>query len=276
MGALLGLGMFWFALGNSPKAAVVEHTVAQTTYRTLVEGPRHVLYRLSGKGIFEGGKAYRGDLEARESRLKEKGPPYRPALNLPGIPLERARRIRSAGLSETAIDNEKGFTLIELVMVMLLLSILAAVAIPNFQDMRADARNSAVKGALGGVRSAVAIARATIALKEDVAAPVYPTVLEMQQNIYLGSHPVLSAVATTSTKRIVDASSGMPANPWSMTTIPIAQQASVIDCSALAKGNVRSAAGITDFGWCYNQTSGEFWANSSRNAGTAGNRENNF
>lgn len=170
----------------------------------------------------------------------------------------------------------KGFTLIELVMVILLLSILAAVAIPNFQDMRTEARDAAVKAALGGVRSAVAVARATIALKEDVGTPAYPTLLELQSNIYLGSHPILSAIATTANKRVMDGASGIPVNPWSMTTIPLTQQSSVIDCSTLAKGNIRSATGITEFGWCYNQTSGEFWANSDRNAATAGNRECNF
>jgi len=169
-----------------------------------------------------------------------------------------------------------GFTLIELVMVILLLSILAAVAIPNFQDMRSEARDSTIRAAVGGVRSAVAIARAAVALQEDVTAPPYPTVLEMQSNIYLGSHPVLSAIATTANKRIMDAATGMPPNVWSMTTIPLVQQASVIDCNALAKGNIRSAAGITEFGWCYNQTSGEFWANSDRNQAPVGSRENNF
>jgi len=175
-------------------------------------------------------------------------------------------------------DNvgELGFTLIELVMVVMLLALLAAVAIPNFQDLRTDARNAAVKGALGGIRTAVAIARATIALKEDVAAPAYPTVLEMQANVFLGSHPVLSAIATTATKRIVDGGSGMPANPWSLTTVPLTQQASIFNCATLAKSIVRSLAGQTDFGWCYNQTTGEFWANSDRNSGTAGSRENNF
>jgi len=172
------------------------------------------------------------------------------------------------------LNTLRGFTLIELVMVILLLAILSAVAIPNFQDMRTEARNAAIKGALGGIRASIAIARATIAIKEDVTAPAYPRVLELQANLYLGSHPVLSAITTTSAKRIVDAAAGMPGNPWSLTTIPLIQQASIFNCEAIAKSFLLSTAGQTDFGWCYNQTTGEFWANSDRNGGTAGNREN--
>ena len=65
------------------------------------------------------------------------------------------------------LRSQAGFTLIELVMVILLLGILMTVAIPNFQDFRTEARNAATNAALGGIRSALAISRAAIALKED-------------------------------------------------------------------------------------------------------------
>jgi len=166
-----------------------------------------------------------------------------------------------------------GFTLIELVMVILLLGILMTVAIPNFQDFRTEAKNAAINAALGGIRSALAISRAAIALKEDQTVPPYPTVLEMQSNTYNGSHPILSSASAVN-KAILDLSGGIPVNPWSMQTIPLAQQSSIFDCNGFAKGIIRSTSGQTDFGWCYNDTTGQIWANTDKNTATV--TENNF
>ena len=60
--------------------------------------------------------------------------------------------------------SESGFTLIELVIVIVILGILAAVAIPKYEDMREQARVATIKGQLGAIRSAVAIQYARNAL----------------------------------------------------------------------------------------------------------------
>lgn len=58
--------------------------------------------------------------------------------------------------------RQKGFTLIELVVVIVILGLLAATALPRFVDLTGDARLASVQGVSGGLRSGAALARAFV------------------------------------------------------------------------------------------------------------------
>jgi MSHA pilin protein MshA len=67
--------------------------------------------------------------------------------------------------------QQSGFTLIELVMVIVILGILSAIALPRFVDLQSDAQAAAEAGMSGAVKSAHAIAIADL--------KGFPTVTEL-------------------------------------------------------------------------------------------------
>ena len=69
----------------------------------------------------------------------------------------RSSHSRERRNSRTPFATTKGFTMIELVVVIILLGILAATALPRFIDIDSEAHDSVVQGVAGGMQTGLAL-----------------------------------------------------------------------------------------------------------------------
>jgi prepilin-type N-terminal cleavage/methylation domain-containing protein len=131
------------------------------------------------------------------------------------------------------LSSQHGFTLIELVIIIVVLGILAAVAIPKYQDIATEARESSCKASLGGLRSGVAIWYAKEAVKSSVAQwPPYDSL-------------VTSGIVFEHT---------LPTNPF---------QPNAGDSIVSGHNQARGAIVGTRGGWVYNDSTGQIWPNTN-------------
>jgi MSHA pilin protein MshA len=132
------------------------------------------------------------------------------------------------------INDQGGFTLIELVIIIVVLGILAAVAIPKYQDITGEAREAAGRAALGSLRSGITIFYANQAVTTGTA-----------------TWPLQAELETYGTVM----AQGIPKNPYQL-------EANAPDsiCTGVTKG-VLVAGGRG--GWCYEPVTGEIWMNTN-------------
>jgi MSHA pilin protein MshA len=69
------------------------------------------------------------------------------------------------------IKNRKGFTLIEIIAVLVILGILAAVAIPKYLDLQDQAEIRAAEGAVASAQSRLSMAYSKYLLEQDGQKP---------------------------------------------------------------------------------------------------------
>ena len=157
------------------------------------------------------------------------------------------------------MKRKGGFTFIELVIAVTILAILAAVAIPTFQNIQTQARNAVLKGVVGSVRVALMLYRMNEVVSGREGAWPWPNgdrVMDVEDGGVLSRH--------------VMANGNLPDNPW-------ARDAGKTDPDSMGwyfNCNPQGTLEPTDFAWIYDQCNGGFWANTNANGGPI--TENNF
>jgi len=101
-------------------------------------------------------------------------------------------------LANNSFSAQKGFTLIELVVVIVILGILAATAAPKFIDLTSDARESVMKGVQGSINSAVNLVHAK-ALVEGQTGPTGSVQIGTLHYAVVFGYPAATAVGNGST-----------------------------------------------------------------------------
>jgi prepilin-type N-terminal cleavage/methylation domain-containing protein len=170
--------------------------------------------------------------------------------------------------------KQSGFTLIEMLMVIVLVAVLSAIAIPQLVDFRSEAKNAATSAALATLRTAIGIQSAQMVMKCRAPAGTLPTIAQISAN---------SVVVPGGPCKPIDIPIlanwpfvyRFPDNPWSGPAASAAVRRSVTQCSlngCLRNGLVAcdgSAWGTSTGGWCYNPATGDIWANSNNNGNPA-------